>query len=400
MIKKSIRKLIKGVASTSDEYRLSEEEINHFTKYSDLIKIGLIYRKSKHEYSIRVRPSDRRVCPSTGKIMSPGDYYKNTIFAAINDQPSYDGYGEWLDTSIKKQDPGNFFASCKSLNERIPKHSNLVMGSNNDNGSDFHVIQSSELKKSIYNTEIESFGNDSSAQISSLVNFSTKCFEKTGKPILIFELGPGIGYWINKVGMILGQNKVPFKIITFELFFFNSLNTLRMSKYFGNEGKVLSINCDIDDFDWVKFANANNKLLSKHSIVIHSSGCIDPYIKSETIYEMIMALSQYDLYGGCHNEGDGFTLMNNSQKSTFLKAITEHFPNILPEPARGLRSFVQTKKNIHHLSYLDPCYSSSLIKAINELSIKLPLAKRTIFPWSELHSSPSHYTTWKITGQS
>ncbi len=207
-----------------------------------------------------------------------------------------------------------------------------------------------------------------------------ECYAKTGEKVLIVELGPGIGYWINRVGSILNNLNIPFVVLSLEYYFFNAVNTLRMAKYFGNDNKINSVMIDIHDFDWYRFSRDFSPI-SKCPIILHSSACLQ-YVNVQAIDEMLSELSKFNLYGGCHFEGDAFTLYDSRQKRLFLDASLQQSKPILPRPTMGMNKFVRSRAGINDFSYLDPLFRSSVVAAIENLRLYADVDVETIFPWA------------------
>ena len=199
------------------------------------------------------------------------------------------------------------------------------------------------------------------------------------------------------MGSILNLLGIPFHILSLEYFYFNSINTLRMAKYFGNKNKLTSVAVDIHDFDWSRFLR-DFIPASESSIVVHSSGCLQ-YVNSQSIESMFFELSKFNLYGGCHLEGDAFTLFNDAQKKTFLAACVGQLENSeisFPMPELGMGEIMRRKAGINQFSYLDPSFRSSTFVAIENLRKIFDLDVNIFFPWDFLKSSPSYFVEWRL----
>jgi len=151
---------------------------------------------------------------------------------------------------------------------------------------------------------------------------------------------------------------------------------------------------DIHEFDWCRFSK-DFAAFDQCPIVIHSSGCL-MYVNTKAIDQMLLELSNYNLYGGCHYEGDAFTLYGLKNKRLFLDVSLRQRPMIYPKPCLGMESELREKVGINSLSYLDPSFRSSLIDSIDNLSRHCNVEVNTTFPWELFSHSPMHYTEWRI----
>ena len=392
-IRSILKRAIQTICESATTYRLSNDDIDKILEYDQPLRIGYNYTKA-NTYSFRCRGISGRQEKNAPNSSSVGEFYKNSILGMVKNMPVYDGSGKFIDVESFKGalDYGYYPAS---LLDRCPSdpHS-IVFGSDHINSSELRFVEINEFKRFSNQIKCEAFGDDSYCRIHSLIDMVRECYEVTGKKVVIVELGPGIGYWINRVGSILNDQNIPFIVLSVEYYFFNAVNTLRMAEYFGNKGKLISVMSDIHDFDWHRFFK-DFASLTQCPIVVHSSECLS-YVNSQAIDEMLLELSKYNLYGGCHFEGDAFTLYNLKNKRLFLDAALRQSSSFFPAPYMGMNSKLREKAGFHQFSYLDPSFRSSVINSIHNLNRFCNVEVETVFPWAPFTISPAHYTEWRI----
>ena len=359
-------------------------------QFRSILKYGYLYSFDKSSFGA-IRGCATRLNQDNQSI-SAGEFYKNTILGVAFNQPSDDGHARWIDQE-RYLNNASFSNVCTSLDKRFPSNKDtLLIGSSSDGNLLLDSLGS--IINSNVDLKIESFGEESYAKIISLVETVERCYLTTGTQVLIIEIGSGYGYWINKAGMILNKKGIPFFVISFDLFLFNCINTRRMAKYFGISEFMMSIQCDIHLFDWDRFA-ADFPCFSSCPIVLHSSCVIDPYISNECCLNIFTTLSRYNLWGGCHYEGDGFLVMNPTQKSIYLEACANASASsntvYTPQPFCGMRKIVKLHRNIHDFSYLDPNYLPSLSYALSELTHDIDITKTVTFLGKFLVNLDSSY---------
>ena len=387
------RKWMLDIFATSSTYELKDSDVVKFFNYLSPLLLGSKYTLEGVPQSINYRSVETRREKGEVNASSPAEFYKNTILGVIKDLPSYDGSGQFIDVENFNGEL-DFNPNIVALSDRdLGDASATVFGSHESSPSQLEFACVSEFLGFSDRIKFENFGRDSYCKVQSLVDMVQECYAETGSKVVIVELGPGIGYWINRVGSILKLRKIPFTIVSLEYFYFNSLNTLRMSKYFGINKSLVSVMCDIHDFDWSKFAHDYLPLRSC-PIVVHSSGCLD-YLPSCAIDRMFCELSQFKLYGGSHHESDAFTLYDSDQKNLYLDYCRDQYGNSLPHPPTGMGSAIRQRAGIGPSSYLDPHFKSSIITSIENFSKIEPLDVKTFFPWAPLSLSPTHYTEWR-----
>ena len=389
----TFRNIIQSICDTAETYSVGRDDIDKILEYDSPIKIGAAYVKGK-TYPINWRPLAGRKEKKLPNSSSPGEFYKNSILGMVRNLPVYDGNGKWLDVAnLRGELDYGYHPTCLLDRCQNDPHS-VVFGSDHINSTELRVVEMNEFKKFADEIKFEAFGDDSFCRVHSLVDMVKECYEVTGKKVLIVELGPGIGYWINRVGSILNDENIPFVILSLEYYLFNAVNTMRMAKYFGNKEKLISVLVDIHEFDWRRFSK-DFAPLTQCPIVVHSSACLS-YVNSLAIDEMLLELSKYNLYGGCHFEGDAFTLYDLKNKRLFLDAALQQSPPLFPAPCMGMDPYLRKKAGFHQLSYLDPSFRSTVINSIDNLKRFCNVEVETVFPWAPFSITPAHYTEWRI----
>ena len=385
--------LIQSICDSAETYSVGHDDIAKILTYGRPMEIGASYVKGK-TYHIKCRPLAGRKEKNIPNSSSPGEFYKNSILGMVRNLPVYDGKGQWFDVeNLRGELDYGYHPTC--VLDRCPSDPrSVVFGSDHINSAELRFVEMNEFKEFADEIKFEAFGDDSFCKIHSLVDMVKECHEVTGKKVLIVELGPGIGYWINRVGSILNDENIPFVILSLEYYFFNAVNTMRMAKYFGNKGKLVSVSVDIHEFDWRRFSK-DFAPLTQCPIVVHSSGCLS-YVNSLAIDEMLLELSKYNLYGGCHFEGDAFTLYDLKNKRLFLDAALQQSSSFFPTPYMGMTPDLREKAGFHQFSYLDPSFRSTVINSIDNLKRFCNVEVETVFPWAPFTISPAHYTEWRI----
>ncbi len=308
----SLKLFLLNIFKSASTYAVDGADVEKFNQYFEPLKIGASYT-NKNSYKIQVRDVHRRRVTMSNPKLTPGEFYKNTILGVVKGLPLYDGSFKELDVETLSGEI-DFNPKKVSLVDRCSSsHNSTIFGAHGANPAELKFVSRSEFSEFMDKSKHESFGEDCYCKVDSLVEFVRQCHAETGKKVLIVELGPGLGYWINRAGSILNLLGIPFHILSLEYFYFNSINTLRMAKYFGNKGKITSVAIDIHDFDWSRFLQDFSPAFES-SIVVHSSSCLQ-YLNSQIIANMLLELSKLDLYGGCHLEGDAFPLYSDCQKN-------------------------------------------------------------------------------------
>ncbi len=389
----ALKKFLLDICDTAITYKVDHADIEKILSYQQPVRIGSSYTKS-NIFQLNCRGISGRSPNDYTNVSSIGEFYKNSILGMVKNLPVYDGNGEWLDVESFTGELDYAYHPIHLI-DRCPRDPrSLVFGTDYNNNSELRFVEINEFREFSDSIKCEAFGNTSYCQIHSLVDMVKECYAETGKKVLIVELGPGIGYWINRVGSILNDLNIPFVVLALEYYFFNAVNTLRMAKYFGNKGKILSVMADIHEFDWYRFSQ-DFAPIHQCPIVVHSSGCLN-YVNSQAIDGMLSELSKFNLYGGCHFEGDAFTLYDSKQKKLFLEVLQQQNKIFFPQPILGMTDDLRRKAGISMLSYLDPLFQSSVITAINNLKRFLDVDVKITFPWAPLHFSPMHYTEWRV----
>ena len=394
-LRDALKDFILEVASTAKSYEVDPLDLEKFYSYEDPIRIGAAYSKQR-SFTIKCRGVATRQEKNQEGSESPGEFYKNSILGIIRDLPVYNGNCEWIDWDSFK---GSVDFSPKQipLSDRcLGDPSSIVFGAEASIASELKYVQNLEFSRFCNEVKYEAFGKDSYCRIQSLVDMVRRCYAETGRKVLVIELGPGFGYWINKAGSILNLLGVPFHVLSLEYYYFNAVNTLRMAKYFGNNGKITSVMSDIHDFDWGR-ALRDFKPVSECSIVVHSSLCLG-YVNSQTLDDLLSELCAFRLYGGCHYESDAFTLYDLGQKKSFLDVCLQQNRDTIPYPMPplGMDESIRKKAGISPVSYLDPSFKSSIVTSLEKLSKSQPLSVKTFFPWEPFTLSPNHYTEWVL----
>ena len=386
---------VKRVTDSATSYTIFSEQLEVFSQFIRPFKYGLAFTK-RGTFSINYRATGNRY-DDDGNPMTPGEYYKSTILSAVNNLPAYDPFGNWL--SGEAVSDLSYKLPSLPLSRRLPSQSELIIGSLHlsDNIESLEILSLSDfLELSIHDRKYESFGLDSYCQIDSLVDFVSSCYHRYNRPVTIIELGPGIGYWINKACAQLSLKSIPFHVVAIDKFMFNSINTQRMAGYFHDSNNLTSIYADIHDLAFDRIFNFKNTLFSDNSIVIHSSGCVDPYIRPDILYALVRSLSRFRLFGGIHREGDGFLLLDKKSKSIYLKSLHKYMPKAFPSPFLGVTQELRHARNLYPLSYLDPSYESTLSSVLDRLSTDHTLKIDRCIPWQQLSTSPLHFTKWIV----
>jgi len=389
----ALKEFALDVCNSATSYKVDQAGLEKILSYDEPVKISSGYSKSG-KITIRCRSIAGRSNKKNPGSTSLGEFYKNTILGMVRDLPVYNGKNEWIDVE-SFQGEIDFTYNPIPLKDRcLSDPSSLVFGSDESSNHELKFAKMSEFMAFSDSIRYEAFGNDSFCKIHSLVEMVKQCHAITGKQVLVVELGPGVGFWINRIGSILHDLNVPFLVLSLEYYFFNAVNTMRMAKYFGNNDKIISLMADIHDFDWSRFCKDFTPI-SHLPIVLHSSGCLN-YVNSSAIANMLFELSKFNLYGGCHYEGDAFTLYDCNQKRKFLDTCLRQPGILYPMPELGMDKALRKKAGVNQLSYMYPSFRSSIISAIEKFHLSNDLEVKTIFPWSALTCSPFHYTEWKI----
>ena len=243
---------------------------------------------------------------------------------------------------------------------------------------------------------INYFGNLSYCKIQAVVEMVKECYERIGEKVLILEIGPGIGFWVNKIASILQAEGIPYQFICIELFFFNSINSFHMSQFFETSHNITSIYADAHFFNWEEFLDTI-KAFQECPILLHTSTVFDPFVRVNTISEILRSCSKYNLYGGQHYEGDAFTLLNPLQKERLADSLGSLNFNDWPRPPQGLESsLLELVPKRHAFSYLNPNYYSNVNTALREFSENNHIKIERSIPFQELTASPLHLTSWKM----
>ena len=195
----ALKQFALDVCSSATTYTLNQAGIEKILSYHHPVKLGSMYTKAS-KYIIRCRALGGRRDKNLKNSSSAGEFYKNSILGMVKDLPLYNGRNEELDVE-NLRDELDFTYSPIALKNRCPcDSSSLVIGSDHTNNSQLRVVKMNEFREFYDEIKYEAFGDVSYCQIHSLVDMVRECYGETGKQILIVELGPGIGFWINRVG--------------------------------------------------------------------------------------------------------------------------------------------------------------------------------------------------------
>ena len=188
---------IKEIVSSATTYTFSDVNMNSFFKYSHIFENGFNFARQKWRIIHRSSKNRRE---ESNRPITEGEFYKNTILGISSNKPVYDGYCNWIDQADYK---GNyaFNQPLRNYQDYLPPKTSILIGSENIDSNDLKIASVRELLS--LNTNLVNNNFCDQLQITRLIQLVEECYQVNHEKVLILEIGPGIGYWVNKTSKIL-----------------------------------------------------------------------------------------------------------------------------------------------------------------------------------------------------